>query len=212
MKVLLVYLQPKDGLDEVTDNLKEIPCDKLILKYFPYPMVYQIANKTILEHPEYTHILWLQNDIVLTVKDFNKMLSSHQSARDAFNSQILGVSMNVDLSPRGMEEAAYTTKPFHKSGDSFLQTIIPWEKKQDRGIIKVFHNGGPFIAERPFYLMYPLTGYGKTGYNADILQGMKIHEDKIPYYLDTSIHLKHLRFQGKMMIGKKPMEVQIVRY
>jgi len=58
MKILLVYLQPKD-IPEVLEPLDDIFCDKLYLKYFPYPDVYFEALDFIKLHREYTHIFRL---------------------------------------------------------------------------------------------------------------------------------------------------------
>jgi len=105
MKILLVYLQPKDII-EVLEPLKEIECDKLFLRYIPYPDVYRVAFNFIKEHSEYTHIFWLQNDIILTKNDF-------ENCCEIFfrnNFRILGLSMNVDLKNPNL--MAYTTKHF----------------------------------------------------------------------------------------------------
>lgn len=205
MNVLLIYLQPKDGLDEVRKSIENIPCDKLILKYFPYPMVYKVALDTIKKHPEYTHIIWLQNDIVFNIEAFETMCTQIKSTGDS----ILGVSMNVDLSPKGMKLCAFSVKKFEYS----VCSEMPFEPMgKHKGIIKVFHNGGPFIASREFYIKYPLRGMDKSGYNADFIHGLELHLRRIPYFLNTDIHLKHLRYKGDMMVGKKEPEVEIVRY
>ena len=205
MNPLLIYLQPKDGLEHIRNRLLNIPCDKLILKYFPYPDVYNIAKKTILEHPEYTHIIWLQNDIVLNKDEYEKLVSSFLSTGEA----ILGASMNVDLSKEGIELCAFTIRPFEKTPSGY----VPFVKKGVyEGLVKVFHNGGVFICTREFYLKYPLTGYGKSGYNADIKQGSEIFKDKINYFVDCDIHLKHLRFEGEMMVGKKEPGVEFIKW
>ena len=70
MNVCIIYLQPKDGLELILEELEKIPCDKKILRYFPYPWVYQAANDFIKRNPRYTHFVWLQNDIILTKDDF----------------------------------------------------------------------------------------------------------------------------------------------
>jgi len=105
LKILLIYLQPKD-LDEVLEPLKEIECDKLFLRYIPYPIVYQIALDFIRKHIEYTHIFWLQNDIILTKKDFENCIWKLVKN----NLRILGLSMNVDLKNPNL--MAYTTEHF----------------------------------------------------------------------------------------------------
>ena len=211
MRCLLIYLKPKDELYEVDEALKEIPCDKLILKYFPYPTVYKIAMKTIKEHEEYSHIIWIQNDIVFTKEAFNRLTRGVQ--RNSLT--ILGASMNVDLSPNGLSKCAFTTKKFDFDSGymGFIGSKIPYAKHGEyTGIIRVYHNGGPFIAEREFFLKFPLRGFGKSGYNADIEQGQNIYREGFDYFLDADLHLKHLRYLGTMQVGKKEPKVEFIKY
>ena len=203
MKILLVYLQPKD-IPEVLEPLKEIPCDKLYLKYIKYPDVYHVANDFILNHSEYTHIFWLQNDIILTKKDFAKAKSRLLN----YNLDILGLSMNVDMSG-GRYKCAYTIEPFeiHKIKK------IHWALfGQYHGLKNVFHNGGPFLINRKLYLRFVLHGDEKTGFNADMNQGFELWRENIPYPLDTNINLLHLRYIGIMQVGKKEPCTELIRF
>jgi len=201
MKILLVYLQPKD-IPKVLEPLKDIFCDKLYLKYFPYPDVYFEALDFIKRHTEYTHIFWLQNDIILNPSDFDNAL------RKINANQILGLSMNVGLSGNQKFYDAYTIEPFeinkHKK--------IEWAKKgQYKGIKNVFHNGGPFLIERKLYLEFPLHGDLKTGFNADMYMGFELWRANIPYPLDTEANLKHLRYVGKMQVNLKRPHTEYIR-
>lgn len=211
MNPLIIYLQPKDGLKEVEDELKKIQCDILKLKYFPYPEVYRIALTTIKAHPEYDFIVWVQNDIVLTCTGFEQLKRGLESTQAA----ILGAVMNVDLSPKGINLLAYTvdTFVFEKNQIGFISKDPPYVKKgRFEGLTKVFHNGGVFITSREFYLKFPLTGMGKGGYNADIKQGLEIHKAGFNYWVDNNINLKHLRYQGKMQVGRKIPQVEFIKH
>lgn len=206
MNPLLVYLKPKDGLFEVDEAINDIPCDKLRLCYFPYPQVYRIAYDFIASKPEYTHIIWIQNDIVFTKNDYFDL------CRAAGSYPIIGISMNVDDSPEGSQLCAFTEKPFYfDEVNGFIKTRIPYSKRK-KGIIKVFHNGGPFISTRKFYLEHPLKGFGKHGYNADLAHGCELHQSGYIYYLNADIHVKHLRYQGDMMVGRKKPILNYERY
>ncbi len=203
MSILLVYIQPKD-IPEVLEPLKEIPCDKLYLKYIKYPDVYHVAKDFILNHSEYTHIFWLQNDIILTKKDFAKAKSRLLN----YNLDILGLSMNVDMSG-GRYKCAYTIEPFeiHKIKK------IHWALfGQYHGLKNVFHNGGPFLINRKLYLRFVLHGDEKTGFNADMNQGFELWRENIPYPLDTNINLLHLRYIGIMQVGKKEPCTELIRF
>lgn len=203
MKILLVYLQPKD-IPQILEPLKRIPCDKLYLKYIPYPFVYRAAYNFIQAHSEYTHIFWLQNDIMLSLEQFEACIKKLIEN----NLSLLGLSMNVDGSRDGRNLLAFTTKPF----DIQKKKKIDWAKRGEySGLIKVFHNGGPFLIERMLYLHYPLHGDTKTGFNADIYHGLELNWDNIEYYLDSKANLNHLRYIEKMQVGRKQAITEFVR-
>jgi GT2 family glycosyltransferase len=209
MNPLIIYLQPKDGLGHIRNKLLNIPCDKLILKYFPYPDVYQIARKSIEKHPEYDIIVWLQNDINFDKQAFFKLIQGLKN----WKLDILGCSMNVDLTPHGLQHCAFTVKKFEHEVKGLVNNEPPFVKKGTfRGLVKVYHNGGVFACTREFYLKFPLTGMGKGGYNADIDMGRRIWNAGINYFVDSEIHLKHERYAGTMQVGKKTPESQVIRW
>ena len=211
MKTLIVYLKPKDELYEVEDQLNLIPCDKLVLSYFPYPQVYQEALKQIKKLTDYEFIVWVQNDIVLTCTGFEQLRRGLESTQAA----ILGAVMNVDLSPKGLELLAYTVDNFiiEKNQIGFLPKDPPYvERGRFQGLTKVFHNGGVFICKREFYIKSPSTGMGTGGYNADLKHGSEIRKAGLNYWVDNNIILKHLRYSGKMQVHKKPPKVELIKY
>jgi len=196
MKILLVYLQPKD-IPEVLEPLKDIFVDKIYLKYMKYPEVYEVALKFIKNHTEYTHIFWLQNDIVLNNSDFEKAVTRiHEN-------NILGLSMFVEM--ENFKDMAYTIEPF-----KITEQKYEWAIHGTKGIIQVFHNGGPFICKREFYLKYPLTG-DFQGYNADYYHGFEMWRNNEPYYLISDANLSHLRFKGEMQVHKKTPHLEFIR-
>lgn len=199
-----MYLQPKN-LPEVLEPLSKIPVDKLYLRYFPYPVVYQLAYDFIRDHPEYTHIFWLQNDIILHNEDFVKMCYTLGSNPDF---DILGCTMNVDLDKHD-HNLAFTTTPF----DITSKKEIDWPVRGFyQGMVKVFHNGGPFLIKRELYLIFPLRGEKKTGLNADIYFGKSLYDEGIPYFVDTGIELKHLRYKGEMLVNRKEPQMEFKRW
>ena len=204
MKILLVYLQPKD-IPEVLEPLEDIFCDKLYLKYIPYPDVYFQAYDFIKLHSEYTHIFWLQNDIVLTPLAFGLCVAKFK----VNNLKLLGLSMNVGLSGNEKFYDAYTIEPFALH---YNHTSIEWAKKgQYKGIKNVFHNGGPFLIERKLYLKFPLHGEVGTGFNADMHFGFELWRENILYPIDTEANLKHLRYVGKMQVNLKTPHTEFIR-
>jgi len=203
MNPLIIYLQPKD-IPEVLEPLKDIPCDKAYLKYFPYPHVYAAAAYVISSHPEYDFIIWLQNDIVFTRKDYDKLcISMFDNDFD-----ILGASMNVDLSFEGWEKCAFCVEDVDYSS----RLNMPYADRGDQdGIIKVTHNGGVFICKREILIKHPLTGKLPGGFNADLIFGIELRGANIQYFLNSDIHLMHLRHCGDLQVNKKQASIEFVK-
>jgi len=201
---VIIYLKPKDGVLKVEEALKEIDCPKLTLSYIPYPAVYKIALDWIKNHPEFDYIIWVQNDIVFNKEAFSKLTKEIS----ALGVELLGCAMNTDLTPKGLDLLAYTTKPFSLEG--IIQP--PYVKRgTHKGVIRVFHNGGVFICKRDFYIKFPLKGIGRDGFNADALHGTELRELNQTYWLDSDLILEHRRYEGIMQVHKKAMEINFVR-
>lgn len=204
MKPLLIYLKPKDDLPLVDEAIKSIPCEKLILKYLPYPTVYTVALRAIQMNEKFTHIIWVQNDIIFGKKDYDRLVSQFKK----LDLQTLGCVMNVSLTEKDRGLLAYTMHNFELTPTG----AIPWmQRGYYKGVIRCFHNGSVFMCTREHYLKHPLTGRGKAGYNADYILGKELYDANIPNWIDTDIELKHLRFEGTMQVGKKTPEVEWVK-
>jgi len=69
IRPLLIYFKAAIYPD-ILNELKKIPCDKLILEYYPYPHPHNIARDFFLEHTEYTHLIIHPQDLLVTKEDY----------------------------------------------------------------------------------------------------------------------------------------------
>ena len=209
IKPLLAYLQAKD-IPEVLNELQYIPCDKLYVKYYAYPNPHRIIREYFLSHPEYTHLCIVPPDLIVTEKNYWDM---YQNVVDyPFISVISGVC-NVDL----MDEKDYWACTKVLPG---LQEprVYDWYHK-DCGlkghIFTVPHSGFvfPWISrhvierltlngERPGYDGTFLDG-SKDGFASDLLFSHSLWNNHVPQYVDSNVEMKHLRYEGEMMVGVK---------
>jgi len=74
IKPLLCYFQAAD-YPEILAELDKMPCDKLILKYMPYPRPHDYAREFFIEHTEYTHIIIHPQDLVVKLEHYKKLVA-----------------------------------------------------------------------------------------------------------------------------------------
>ena len=206
---LICYLRPKD-IPEVLTEMEKIPCDKLYINYICYPYPHRIARDYFLSHPEYTHLMIIPNDLVVTRKDYERMIDN--ISKYPMLDVLCGVC-NVDLDQEKDYWAICHNLPdlggmnynWYKSS---LRDVL-----QGR-IIRVPFAGMPFMVmarhviegltnelSRPGYDGTDL--FGKEGYATDVYLCHNLWNFHIPIYCDTGIEMLHLRYKYEMQVGKK---------
>lgn len=210
IKVLHAYLQPKD-IPEVTDHLDEIPCDKLLIQYYPYPHPHRILREFMIEHKEYTHLAIHTNDLVVTISDYDKMMMN------LFNHPFLEVIAGVCNVDQEGEKDVWNVC-FNLPTLDIKTRVYHWVKKGGfNGIQRVRFAGFPYMwvkreilenidsnSQRPIFDGTDL--FGKDGYSADLWFSHGLYHSNIPIYCDSNIEMKHLRYFGEMQVGRKPTQ------
>ena len=213
---LYVYLQPKI-IPHVLEPLKEIPCDKLYIRYYPYPEPHRIARKFFLEHPEYTHLIIHPNDIIITKADYLKLLDDLQ--RYPFLEVISGV-MNVDLEDNKDHLAACFNLPLLNYNDRRYYWI---PREHVKGIQRVRHVGFSLTAISRKVIEELKDENGRPGFDgvdpktesidgADVWFSNCCYHAGIPIYIDCDIFLVHERYVGEMQVGKKEPHIEFIPY
>ena len=190
--------------------MEKIPCDKLFINYIPYPWPHRIARDYFLTHPEYTHLMIIPNDLIVTLKDYRKMVRNIDNY--PMIDVICGVC-NVDTEQEKDYWAICQNLPALGSMD--YQWYPSKIKEYLQGaIIRVPFAGMPFMCmarhviegltrneARPGYDGTEL--FGKDGFATDVHLCHNLWNNHIPIYCDTSIEMLHLRYKYDMLVGKK---------
>lgn len=61
---------------ELKKDLMEIPCDKFITNYMPYPYPHNLARDYFLEHREYTHLIVQPQDLHVNKEHYAKLIET----------------------------------------------------------------------------------------------------------------------------------------
>lgn len=77
MKPLLCVFKPRD-IPQFDESLKDLPYDKLWLKYIPMEEARNKARSYFLEHREYTHLVILTDDLITTSETLSLLAQNTQ--------------------------------------------------------------------------------------------------------------------------------------
>ncbi len=218
IKPLLVYWRPKD-IQPVLDGLKEIPCDQLFLNYMSYPWNYDISIAFFKSNKEYTHLICHPNDLVPTRKVYDKLV---KNIRDKDYPVISGVC-NWDEGKYKDYLNITANLPSLKYSERFYHKIS--RARYPNMIFKVPWAGFPFMFIRRDIIMkvpfppdcakddsFRPIWEEKGGFGGDICWAHSLDYHKIEQWVDTSCNMKHLRFQGEMLVGVKPPSIEFFKY
>lgn len=211
MNPLICYLQPKD-IKEVQEELSRIPCDKLYIKYYAYPNPHRIARDYFLEHPEYDWLVFLTNDLIATRYDFESIKGAIK--KHPMIEVVCGVC-NVDLEDNkdywnvcyNLPTLELNSRRYHwvKRGSfSEIQRVrfagfpFMWIKREVvESLMSYIHDGKARAGFDGTDL------FGKDGYAADLWFCHACYHSNIPIYCMPAAEMKHLRFYGEMLVGKR---------
>jgi len=213
IKPLLVYLQAGD-YPEVLEPLKEIPCDKLILKYMAYPWPHDLAREFFLQHEEYTHLIIHPQDLVVTKEDYFKLYNDIRK----YNFPVLSGVCNV--SNHGKFKALWSIS---KKLPSLIHNKRYYEfmpMGEGLGIIDVKFQG--FI-----FCFIKRNVIERTTINGDYIFRGAIHinggaapdltfchncdEIGVKIYVDTNVRMKHLATHKDILVFKKDFEILFIK-
>lgn len=199
--------------------MEKIPADKLFINYYAYPFPHRAIRDYFLSHKEYTHLMICTNDLVVTLKDYRKMIRNIDNY--PFFDVICGVC-NVDQEQEAEFWNICPDLPALGSGN------YHWYKSRLRehlkgAIIRVAFAGFPFmcVARHVIEAMMTRPGrpgydgcdlFGKDGFAADLWFCHALWDLHVPIYCDTSIEMEHLRYQFDMQVGKKEPNCELYKH
>jgi len=216
IKPLLVYFKAAIYPD-ILNELRKIPCDKLILEYYPYPHPHNIARDFFLEHTEYTHLIIHPQDLLVTKEDYQKLLND--VLYDDF--PVFSGVCNVERPPHRLSGVMNCCiKCPNRDKDNRKYNWIPIPSIPNLlGITKVGFMGFAFtfikrsvIERRLIDGEFIFKGCdGKEIYpDLNFCNGCK--ELDIPICVDTDVQLVHYANHKPSLIGKQSCKQVFIRY
>lgn len=219
---LLAYWRPKD-LPKVLKGIEELPCDKIFANYYNYPHNYNLTRNFFLENPEYTHYIALPNDLVPTRKIYDKLIE-HIKIHDY---PVVAGCCNVDLRKYKnhlnvcwkLPEVPYIKRHYRWMAESIADNMI----NKGEPVHRVGFAGFPLMFIRrdiiekiPFgTIPYPVDERPiwetRGGFGGDLAFCTSCKYYDIPVMVDLTCKMEHLRFEGEMLIGKKPPSIEFIR-
>jgi len=211
IKPLLVYFKAAI-YPHILNELEKIPCDKLILEYYPYPHPHNIARDFFLEHEEYTHLIIQPQDLLVTEEDYHKLFW------DVYRHDypVIGGVCNVERVGLKAGLMNCCIKCPNRNRNYRKYDWIPFG---DLGIIKVGFMGMtfPFI-KRSVLERHLIEGDfifkgcdGKEIYpDLNFCNGCK--ELDIPIHVDTDVKMIHYANHKPNLVGKQSCKQLFIRY
>lgn len=207
---LLFYMQAADYPD-ILEELDKIPCDKLIIKYMPYPWPHNLARDFFIEHEEYTHLIVMPQDILVKKEHFEALKADIEK----YHYPVLSGVCNVE-------------REGHRNFNMWnICKICPSKFRNER-----IYRWVPACAEKIGIMRVGFQGMAFTWIQRNILQRVNldgefifkgcIHRDGSPapdlnfslnclklgiiQYANTDVRMFHYANHMPSLVGKKPHE------
>ena len=202
---------------DILKALKEIPCDKLILEYYPYPHPHNIARDFFLSHKEYTHLIIQPPDLLVTKEQYFDLLVDTQE----FNYPVLSGVCNVD---REGTDYFYLWNICKTCPDrNYLKRRYDYfpKCKNSLGIVEVGFMGMsfPFI-RRDIIERITIEGdfifrgsiHRNNGIAPDLLFCNNCKDAGIKIMCDTDVRMLHYANHIPSLVGKLECKQSFIRY
>lgn len=218
-KPLIAFFHAVD-IPKVLEAVLSIKQDKLVVSYFPYPYPHRICQLYFMQHPEYTHLIMVPNDLEVNDTHIEKI----RDMVETFDYQVCSGVCNVDTAKfkdywnitSNLPELRYDLRRYRWISKSRYENMI----------IQVPFAGFPAmcirrdVLEKCFinkFLKKDKTDESpiwetRGGYSNDLIFCHNLHDLGINIYANTGIQMNHYRYHGKSQIGIKPPKVSFIKY
>ena len=220
IKPLICFANAYDCIESI-EALKTIPCDQLHVEYFPYPQNYIEIEKWLESHKEYTHILYIAPDIVLTKSAYLIMIDYIKQ----HDPPVYGPSCNVDQNNDALAcclklpEIFYWNRRYRWVKEHHRQYFL----EHDMPLIQVKFNANLAFVRRDIFDKIPYMALpydtderpiheSAGGYACDLAFCHYCNHLDIPILVDMRVKLKHLRYAGPLQVGKKEPKITFYNY
>ena len=214
MKILLARASPRCNIPEVEDENSKLPCDKLLVQYFPEIPAYKVIRDYFLKS-DYDYLVLATDDIIVKPEHIERLKQSLEVS----GVPVLSGYMNVDQHEwqNGNVNICYELALKDKKLRYYnwiKNTEIP-----DKEFFQVkFAGFGLTAIRRDIVEKYEFAGDGifkgkgmTFGASLDFVFCWWCHENQVPIWADSKIYMQHLRTSGTHRVGEKSRRVFIWR-
>lgn len=217
MKLLLARASPRANIPEVEDYNSSLPCDKLLVQFYSEIPAYKIIRDFFLSK-DYDYLVLATDDIIVKPEHIERLKHSLEVS----GLPILSGYMNVDQHEWQQKEGNVNICYELALKDKKLR-YYNWIKLQD-------------MPDKE-YFQVKFAGFGLTAIRRDIIEryefagdaifkgkGMQFgasldfvfcwwcHENNVPIWIDSKIHMQHLRTSGKHQVGERKPRTYFWKY
>lgn len=208
IKPLIFYMRAANYPD-IIKELDQIPCDKFIVNYMPYPFPHDMARQVFLEHDEYTHLIVMPQDLKVTKEDFDNLMLDIKK----YDYPVISCVCNVEeKGHRNFGRWAICAECPSKDYSQRRHNWIP-AYPEKFGIIQVGFTGFVFCAIKKHVILRMNSRTGEHIFKGcihtdgspspDLNFCLNCKELGIPIHADTDIRLYHYANHKELLVGKK---------
>lgn len=213
---LIFYMNTSDYAD-ILAELKNIPCDKLIVHYLPYPHPHEQARNYFLAHEEYTHLIVMAHDVLVKKENYDKLIGLAEEY------DIIAAVCNVEREghPAFFKLNACVNIPNLDKTKRYYNWI---PKNAASGIVKVEFQGNAFtiisrkIIERRDiegnYLFKGTTHRDNNQFSAtpDLIMAHALKKMGIAQYVDLNNQILHYANHLASKVGTINGKIELIKY
>jgi len=202
MKPLVFIPSPRD-IPEFIECADKINLDKYWVKYYhPEILAYQELRRFFLEHAEYTHLIILPDDLIVSADDVDTLIGHVKK-----NPELLIVSgfCNIDVTDlKDYANICIELVSDKRPRDYFWKTFAEFEKygqehKDGQGLIKAKFSGFPLmiidrkVIENIEFRNDSESGISPDGCCIDVTFCYDAHVKGYDIYVDPTLRLYHMK-------------------
>jgi len=202
MKPLVFIPSPRD-IHEFLECADKIKLDKYWVKYYrPEILAYQELRRFFLERIEYTHLIILPDDLIVSANDVNTLIG-HVTKNPEL--QIVSGFCNIDTTDlKDYANICIELVSDKRPRDYYWKTFSEFDKycqenKNEQGLIKAKFSGFPLmiiarqVIENIEFRNDSMSGISEDGCCIDVTFCYDAHLKGYDIYVDPSLRLYHMK-------------------
>jgi len=214
----LIFIPSPRNIQKFNDAIARINEPKLWVKYYPEEHAYQIARDYFLEHKQYTHLVILPDDLLITPEDFY-LLDAYSEDYDIINGWCRntirltpywkGEQETDDMADSNISFRLPPDPPAQGTYEQYHFITIPFIdilKETGHSIIEIKYAGFPptFISRK----IVEQVPFRRQDCCVDSCFALDLHKKGIKQYSDLRVRTTHMNIHpDELMVGKREKQI-----